>query len=93
MSIKLKLVEDWQPISIIPVEETYNQGIYVDNEFVDLDMFMRYGTHWLGEAPECYDEDNNKIEVVGVSNTIWAPYFIEVDDNTQEVRIWMEVDK
>ena len=62
----VKQIADWQPIAIEEDEKLgYNQGIYVSGDFVNLDMFVRYGTPWIGDAPTFYAQGG---EVIGITN-------------------------
>ena len=99
--IKVKLIADWQDISInydepecedLEDSEYYAQGIYIDNEFVNLDIFARYGTMWTGSAPEAEDENGNAVSIHGVSTDLSYPYLIEVNDASQQIRVWKETD-
>ena len=97
--IKVKLIADWQDIAILvdapEVDDFENnelpQGIYIDNEFVDLSTFARYGTVWTGQAPDAEDEEGNAVSIHGVSTDLSYPYLIEVDDASQQIRVWKEI--
>ena len=88
----VKQIADWQPIAIEEDEKLgYNQGIYVSGDFVNLDMFVRYGTPWIGDAPTFYAQGGEVIGISGVSIANHYEYFIEVNDETQEIRTWKAV--
>lgn len=98
--IKVKAVTDWCDIDIQFNEDCTDytdneqcvQGIYVDNEFINLDIFARYNTSWTGSAPEAIDEYGNDVSIHGVSTDLSYPYLVEINDSTQQLRLWKETE-
>ena len=94
--IKLEMVADWQEI-----DEVYENdgepvlGVWVgdgdESTFIELEKFIRYGIPWMGDAPECEDINGNEIKVHGIGCDMSVPYFIEINDSTQEIRLWGEM--
>lgn len=100
-TIKLRLVADWQDIDVVFDNEIPDsdyienddcvQGIWVNEDFVPLDIFARYGGAWVGSRPDCVDEEGNDVIVHGVSVDLSYPYLIEINDSTQQIRVWKEL--
>jgi hypothetical protein len=101
-SVRVKLIADWQDIDVVFDNEVPDsdyiedsdcvQGIWYNEEFIPLDIFARYGNAWVGSRPDCVDENGETVIVHGVSVDLSYPYFIEVDDASQQIRLWKEVD-
>jgi len=87
----VKLASDWQPVDVITKEHKILQGVWVDNEFLDLDNACKYGTMWMGPAPDCKDTEGNVVNLSGVYYDYGRRYLFEVDDREQQIRVWEEV--
>ena len=80
-------VEQWQEIDTVYESDDAINGFYVKGVFLPCDMFVRYGTPWVGDAPEFRDADNwEVIDICAVSTSATYPYYIELDG--EEVRVW-----
>ena len=90
MAMTLENVTDWQVIDIILDKDEPLQVVWVENEPIELGIFVRYGTPWIGDAPDCVDKDGNLVPIEGVSADIYRPYYIETNDDTQEVGLWQK---
>ena len=87
-NLVLTQIADWQAIDEIYENNDVIMGVWVDNTFLELDKFVRFGTPWFGEAPKCVNEYGQEIIVHGVSTDIYYPYYIQLNDSCDYARLW-----
>ena len=86
----LRCVAQWQEMDAIVEGDEVIDGFFVNGVFVPCDIFVRYGTPWVGEAPEFRDVENyERVPICAVSTSLSYPYYVEIEGD--EVRVWEAV--
>lgn len=89
MPIRIKPVTDLVEVDTIFESDEDEEGksiirLDLNENYIELNNVMRYGTMWTGESPEFVDEEGNRIIISGVH--LDTEYFIEVSG--YYVRVW-----
>lgn len=86
--IRIKPVTDFQEIDVLDIDDQEVDIVWVgQDDFIRLDCTFRYNTMIMGAAPKFIDENNNPVEIHGVTCMGWE-YYLQVNDHDSTIRVW-----
>lgn len=89
--VLIELLADWQDIDIIYEDDMTIEGVWAtDDRFVPLNETIRYGTPWIGEAPDFINKQGEHININGVFTDFCQSYYLEAS-GYGEIRVWQRV--